>query len=69
MLSGLLGSAATAVVTTALLAAIGHGSWVAWFMNGASTVSILALPLTETVRKDIGKPADDDPSLVDGQAR
>ena len=63
MLSGLLGSAATPAVTTALLAATGHGSSVAWFMIGASAVSLVALLLlAETSRTDLvageGEPAE-----------
>jgi MFS family permease len=54
MLSGLLGSAATPIVTTALLAATGKGSSVAWYMIGAALISLVALLLlTETFKRDI----------------
>lgn len=43
MLSGLLGSAATPIVTTALLSATGKGSSVAWFMVGSAVISATAL--------------------------
>jgi metabolite-proton symporter len=43
MLSGLLGSAATPIITTALLSYTGHGSSVAWYMIGSALVSALAL--------------------------
>lgn len=56
MLSGLLGSAATPIVTTALLAATGKGSSVAWYMIGAALISLLALLLlTETFKRDISE--------------
>ena len=45
MLSGLLGSAATPAVTTALLNATGSGSSVAWYMIGSAAVSGVALLL------------------------
>ncbi|WP_321949205.1 MFS transporter [Paraburkholderia sp. J10-1] len=54
MLSGLLGSAATPIVTTALLAATGRGSSVAWFMVVSALVSAAALLLlTETLKRDL----------------
>lgn len=54
MLAGLLGSAITPVVTTALLNATGQGSSVAWFMIGSAVVSLVALLLlTETLRSNI----------------
>lgn len=54
MLSGLLGSAATPIVTTALLSATGKGSSVAWYLIGTSCLSLLALLLlTETFKRDI----------------
>jgi MFS family permease len=54
MLAGLLGSAITPVVTTALLNATGQGSSVAWFMIGSAAVSLVALLLlTETLRSNI----------------
>ncbi|MBN3760657.1 MFS transporter [Burkholderia sp. Ac-20365] len=54
MLSGLLGSAATPIVTTALLSATGHGSSIAWYMIGSALVSAIALVLlTETLRTDL----------------
>ncbi|WP_180735275.1 MFS transporter [Paraburkholderia sp. PGU19] len=54
MLSGLLGSAATPIVTTALLSATGRGSSVAWYMIGSALVSAIALVmLTETLRTDL----------------
>ncbi|SAL03484.1 MFS transporter [Caballeronia ptereochthonis] len=53
MLSGLLGSAATPIVTTALLSATGHGSSIAWYMIGSAVISAIALVmLTETLRTD-----------------
>lgn len=56
MLSGLLGSAATPIVTTALLAATGKGSSVAWYMIGAALISLVALLLlTETFKRDISE--------------
>ncbi|NBA95891.1 MFS transporter [Pseudomonas sp. R5(2019)] len=56
MLSGLLGSAATPIVTTALLSATGKGSSVAWYLIGSAVVSLLALLLlSETFKKDIAK--------------
>ncbi|KVA10698.1 MFS transporter [Burkholderia latens] len=39
MLSGLLGSAATPIITTALLQATGHASSVAWYMIGSAILS------------------------------
>ncbi|MFC0454285.1 MFS transporter [Rhodococcus jostii] len=54
MLSGLLGSAATPAITTALLSATGSGSSVAWYMIGSAAVSIVALLLlTETLRNSL----------------
>ncbi|EUC18737.1 MFS transporter [Paraburkholderia hospita] len=54
MLSGLLGSAATPIVTTALLSATGRGSSVAWYMICSALVSAIALVmLTETLRTDL----------------
>jgi metabolite-proton symporter len=54
MLSGLLGSAATPIVTTALLSATGHGSSIAWYMIGSAIISAIALlMLTETLRTDL----------------
>jgi hypothetical protein len=54
MLSGLLGSAATPIITTALLSATGKGSSVAWFMVGSAAVSTGALLLlAETHRRDL----------------
>ena len=54
MLSGVLGSAATPAVTTALLNATGHGSSVAWFMIGAAAISLICLMLlAETFRGEI----------------
>ena len=54
MLSGLLGSAATPIVTTALLAATGRGSSVAWYMVASALVSAAALLLlTETLKHDL----------------
>ena len=53
MLSGLLGSAATPIITTALLSYTGHGSSVAWYMIGSALVSALALwLLTETLQRE-----------------
>ncbi|MDR5826156.1 MFS transporter [Caballeronia sp. LZ043] len=52
MLSGLLGSAMTPIVTTALLSATGRASSVAWFMVGSAVISISALLLlVETHRR------------------
>lgn len=49
MLSGLLGSATTPVVTTALLNATGSSTSVAWYAVGAAVLSLIALVLlTET---------------------
>ncbi|WP_416051969.1 MFS transporter [Cupriavidus basilensis] len=45
MLSGLLGSAATPIITTALLSATGRGSSVAWYMIGSALISAAALLL------------------------
>ena len=54
MLSGLLGRAATPLVTTALLSATGRGSSVAWYMVASALVSALALLLlTETLKRDL----------------
>jgi hypothetical protein len=51
MLSGILGSAATPIITTALLNATGKGSSVAWYMIGSALVSTVALVLlAETLR-------------------
>ncbi|QVN22671.1 MFS transporter [Burkholderia pyrrocinia] len=58
MLSGLLGSAATPIVTTALLSATGRGSSVAWYMVASALVSALALLLlTETLKRDLSSNA------------
>jgi MFS family permease len=55
MLSGLLGSAATPIVTTALLSATGKGSSVAWFMVASAVISMAALLLiAETRKRDLG---------------
>lgn len=43
MLSGLLGSATTPLVTTALLSMTGRGSSIAWYMIGSALLSIVAL--------------------------
>lgn len=43
MLSGLLGSAATPIITTALLKATGHGSSIAWYMIGSAALSAICL--------------------------
>ncbi|KOG06022.1 MFS transporter [Pseudomonas syringae] len=54
MLSGLLGSAATPIVTTALLNWTGKGSSVAWYMIGSALLSLIALLLlTETFKRDL----------------
>lgn len=54
MLSGLLGSAATPIITTALLSATGRGSSIAWYMIGSAIISAIALVmLTETLRTDL----------------
>ena len=54
MFSGVLGSAATPIVTTWLLAATGKGSSVAWYMIIWAVLSGIALVLlTETVRRDL----------------
>ncbi|KVU83712.1 MFS transporter [Burkholderia ubonensis] len=54
MLSGLLGSAATPIVTTALLSATGRGASVAWYMIASALVSAIALLLlTETLTCDL----------------
>jgi metabolite-proton symporter len=45
MLSGLLGSATTPLVTTALLSMTGRGSSIAWYMIGAAMLSAMALLL------------------------
>lgn len=56
MLSGLLGSAATPMVTTALLSWTGKGSSVAWYMIGSAVISLIALLLlTETFKRDLTK--------------
>lgn len=55
MLSGLLGSAATPIITTALLSATGKGSSVAWYMIGSAALSTVALILlAETLKRDLG---------------
>lgn len=54
MLSGLLGSAATPMVTTALLNWTGKGSSVAWYMIGSAMLSLIALLLlSETFKRDL----------------
>ncbi|MFS2223747.1 MFS transporter [Pantoea sp. B65] len=54
MLSGLLGSATTPIITTALLSWTGKGSSVGWYMMGSALVSLLALLLlTETFKRDL----------------
>jgi metabolite-proton symporter len=54
MLSGLLGSAATPIITTALLSATGKGSSVAWYMIGSAALSAGALLLlAETLKKEV----------------
>jgi metabolite-proton symporter len=59
MLSGLLGSAATPIVTTALLSATGRGSSIAWYMIGSAVLSGIALMLlTETLKNDLAANAD-----------
>ncbi|MGT2489481.1 hypothetical protein ACU4GD_00195 [Cupriavidus basilensis] len=46
-------SAATPIITTALLSATGRGSSVAWYMIGSALISAVALLLlAETLRKD-----------------
>ena len=56
MLSGLLGSAATPIVTTALLSWTGKGSSVAWYMIGSAVISLIALLLlTETFKRNISE--------------
>lgn len=58
MLPGLLGSAATPLVNTALLSMTGKGSSVAWSMVGSALVSLVALLLlTETFKKDLNAQA------------
>ncbi|WP_437883897.1 MFS transporter [Pseudomonas sp. LRF_L74] len=58
MLSGLLGSAATPMVTTALLSWTGKGSSVAWYMIGSALISLIALLLlTETFKRDLTREA------------
>lgn len=53
MLSGLLGSAATPIVTTALLQATGRGSSIAWYMIGSACLSAICLwRLAETPRRE-----------------
>ncbi|AOE85511.1 MFS transporter [Pseudomonas sp. TCU-HL1] len=65
MLSGLLGSAATPLVTTALLSMTGKGSSVAWYMVGSAAVSLIALLLlTETFKKDLNAVAGKSPSAA-----
>ncbi|RQR30048.1 MFS transporter [Burkholderia sp. Bp9143] len=65
MLSGLLGSAATPIVTTALLSATGRGSSVAWYMVASALVSALALLLlTETLKRDLSTNAHRDEPVV-----
>lgn len=60
MLSGLLGSAATPIITTALLSATGKGSSVAWYMIGSALLSLFALVmLAETLRADARSEAAD----------
>ena len=57
MLSGLLGSAATPIITTALLSWTGKGSSVAWYMIGSAVISLIALLLlTETFKRDLSSP-------------
>lgn len=54
MLSGLLGSATTPIVTTALLSYTGKGSSVAWYMIGSALISLIALLLlTETFKRNL----------------
>lgn len=56
MLSGVLGSAATPIVTTALLQATGTGSSVAWYMIGSAAISTIALlMLVETLKADLAE--------------
>ncbi|ORM90854.1 MFS transporter [Pantoea septica] len=56
MLSGLLGSATTPIVTTALLSWTGKGSSVAWYLIGSALISLLALLLlSETFKRDLKK--------------
>jgi metabolite-proton symporter len=56
MLSGLLGSAATPIVTTALLSWTGKGSSVAWYTIGSAVISLIALLLlTETFKRNISE--------------
>jgi metabolite-proton symporter len=58
MLSGLLGSAATPIITTALLSWTGKGSSVAWYMIGSAVISLIALLLlSETFKRDLTKSA------------
>ena len=58
MLSGLLGSAATPIITTALLSATGKGSSVAWYMIGSAALSVAALLLlAETLKRDLSAKA------------
>lgn len=53
MLSGLLGSAATPIITTALLRATGHGSSIAWYMIGSAVLSAICLwLLAETLGRE-----------------
>ncbi|MBM7342067.1 MFS transporter [Pantoea coffeiphila] len=60
MLSGLLGSATTPIVTTALLSWTGKGSSVAWYLMGSALISLVALLLlTETFRRDLRSSADE----------
>ncbi|SAL07388.1 major facilitator transporter [Caballeronia arationis] len=58
MLSGLLGSAATPIITAALLSATGKGSSVAWYMIGSAALSVVALLLlAETLKRDLSAKA------------
>lgn len=51
MLAGLLGSAATPIVTTALLSATGRGSSIAWYMVASALISAVSLLLlSETLK-------------------
>lgn len=60
MLSGLLGSAATPVVTAWLLAGTGSSASIAWYVLGAAAVSLSALfLLAETRFGDIDEPSRD----------
>lgn len=54
MLSGLLGSATTPVITSALLSATGSASAVAWYAVGGAMLSLICLLLlTETAREPL----------------